>query len=194
MLGDISSKYESGNKGFEAISNIPNDPGGASYGKYQLSSKTGTLTAFLREFDYEKDFEGAKPGTPEFNQKWVSKVKADKDFCIAQWQYIRNTKFQPISNHAYKELHFPKCAAVDELLWSLSVQHGRWAVILQRVAKKSDPRAMTQEEAIKRIMDERVLYVNNLKSLDQPIKNALNKRYRLELTDLLLLEAQHDHG
>lgn len=194
MLGDISAKYESGRHGYEAISHWSKDPGGASYGKYQLSLATGTLTAFLRESDYEKMFEGMEVGGREFDHKWVELARNDPQFCDAQHNYIKRTKFEPISNHAYKELKFPKCEAVDELLWSISVQHGRWAVILQRARKKCDPQTMTHEEAIKRIMDERVLYVNNLKSLDNSIKAALNKRYRLELTDLLLMEAEHDHG
>lgn len=193
MLGDISAKYESGSKGYEAISKWSKDPGGSSYGKYQLSHLTGTLTAFLRESGYESQFEGMPVGGQEFDHKWVELAKNDTNFCEAQHEYIKRTKFEPIANHAYKELKFPKCAAMDELLWSVSVQHGRWPVILQRAKRKCDPQTMTHAEAIKRIMDERVLYVNNLTTIDSTVKAALNKRYKLELTDLLLIEAEHTH-
>lgn len=193
MLGDISAKYESGKLGYEAISKWSKDPGGASYGRYQLSFLTGTLTAFLRESGYEKMFEGLDVGSKLFDEKWVELARNDPKFREAQHEYIKRTKFEPISKHAYKDLKIPRCEAVDELLWSISVQHGRWAVILQRAMRKRDPQVMTHEEVIKRIMDERVLYVNNLKTIDGTVKAALNKRYKLELTDLLLLEAEHDH-
>ena len=69
MLGDVSAKYESGNGGAKTISSGTGDPGGVSYGSYQLASKTGTLEAFLKASGYNKDFAGLTPGTSLFNEK-----------------------------------------------------------------------------------------------------------------------------
>jgi len=46
MLGELSSKYES-NGNIGCISDGYGDPGGKSYGEYQLSSNAGSLQAFV---------------------------------------------------------------------------------------------------------------------------------------------------
>ncbi|MEO7404886.1 MAG: hypothetical protein ABIU95_14560, partial [Burkholderiales bacterium] len=45
-LGKLSAKYESGGRASGTVSSGKGDPGGVSYGSYQLSSKVGTAQKF----------------------------------------------------------------------------------------------------------------------------------------------------
>jgi len=46
-LGALSAEFESGGRGPGTVSSGKGDPGGVSYGIYQLSSKAGTVAGFL---------------------------------------------------------------------------------------------------------------------------------------------------
>src|SRR4051794_2082524 len=75
-LGKLSEKYESGNRGPATVSSGKGDPGGVSYGTYQLASKVGRADAFVKKY-YADEFKGLKGGTPEFTARW--KELAEKD-------------------------------------------------------------------------------------------------------------------
>src|SRR6478736_3004866 len=75
-LGKLSEKYESGNRGPGTVSTGKGDPGGVSYGTYQLASKVGRADAFVKRY-YPDTFKGLKGGTDEFTQRW--KELAAKD-------------------------------------------------------------------------------------------------------------------
>src|SRR6516165_2314194 len=75
-LGKLSEKYESGGRGPATVSTGVGDPGGVSYGTYQLASKIGRADEFVRQY-YPEEFKGLKGGSPEFTKKW--KELADKD-------------------------------------------------------------------------------------------------------------------
>src|SRR5690349_18344275 len=49
-LGALSAKYESGNRKSSTISSNKGDPGGVSYGSYQLASKVGTAKRFADQY------------------------------------------------------------------------------------------------------------------------------------------------
>src|SRR3990167_4788365 len=121
-LGSVSQKYESGNAGPGMISSGRGDPGGVSYGTYQLASKTGTLNSFLRQSGYSKDFQGLSPGTSGFNQQW-KKLAQDPKFAEAQHSYIKRTHYDRMRTKD-DQLEYPDTDAVNEALWSMGVQHG----------------------------------------------------------------------
>ncbi len=60
-LGSLSEQYESGGRGPGTVSLGRGDPGGVSYGTYQLSSTRGTVRQFVNEF-YPTQFRGLVPG------------------------------------------------------------------------------------------------------------------------------------
>src|SRR3954465_4627119 len=68
-LGRLSEKYESGNRGPATVSTGKGDPGGVSYGTYQLASKIGRADEFVKKY-YPDEFKGLKGGTAEFTAKW----------------------------------------------------------------------------------------------------------------------------
>ena len=123
MLGNISAKYESGGNGAKTISTGKGDPGGVSYGTYQLSSKAGTLQAFLRQSEFRQAFSGLIPGTSQFNQKWLL-LCDNSAFIIAQHTFIKNTHFDPLFEYCNSiALRYLEHCATQEMLWSMSVQH-----------------------------------------------------------------------
>lgn len=95
VLGETSKLFESGKGGAGTISGGNGDFGGASYGTYQLASKTGTLQQFLKNSKYGDQFSGLKPGSPEFNARWKDVAKNDPQFSAAQHDFIKATHFDP---------------------------------------------------------------------------------------------------
>lgn len=126
VLGKTSEKFESGGNGAGAVSTGKGDRGGASYGTYQLASKTGTLDKFLQESGYAAQFQGLVPASPEFNAKWKQIAKNDPSFGGAQHDFMRATHFEPAMK-ALKDAgidltnHGP---AVQDALWSTATQFG----------------------------------------------------------------------
>ena len=68
MLGELSAKYETGGRGPGTVSTGSGDPGGVSYGSYQMATKTGTVARFVGQkgFQWADDFKGLAPGTAPF--------------------------------------------------------------------------------------------------------------------------------
>lgn len=126
MLGQTSRLFESGRGGAGTVSTGRGDFGGVSYGAYQLSSSAGTLQRFLKTSRYGEQFEGLRPGTPEFNARWRELAKNDPSFGEAQHAFIRASHFDPAMSglkNAGIDLtqHGP---AVQEAMWSTAVQFG----------------------------------------------------------------------
>ena len=126
MLGKTSERFESGGRGAGTVSSGRGDFGGASYGTYQLASRTGTLQKFLKESPYGKEFEGLTPGTPEFNAKWKQIAKTDAGFGAAQHDFIKRTHFDPAMQRM-KDAGIDltgRGKAVQDAVWSTAVQFG----------------------------------------------------------------------
>src|ERR1044071_2404337 len=72
MLGELSAKYETGGRGPGTVSTGAGDPGGVSYGSYQMATKMGTVARFIAQagFPWAKDFQGLAPGTAQFTAVW----------------------------------------------------------------------------------------------------------------------------
>lgn len=130
-IGYLSSKYESGGAGPEAISSGKNDPGGVSYGAYQLSYNKKTLQGFLTSDEnlWARDFAGLKPKTPAFDKKWKDIAAQDPSlFRDAQFSYIYRTKYvaavDAVKNATGVDLDtMPN--SIRAAVFSMAVQHGR---------------------------------------------------------------------
>src|SRR5919106_2328735 len=95
-LGALSAKYETGGRGPGTVSTGAGDPGGVSYGSYQMATKMGTVTRFVGQagFKWSKDFQGLTPGTAQFTAVW-KRIAAEqtRDFQNAQHSYIKQTHY-----------------------------------------------------------------------------------------------------
>lgn len=181
-LGEVSSKYESGNLGVSAISSGKGDPGGKSYGKFQLASKTGTLNGYLRFSQYKDEFKGMRPGSAEFDSKWRELSARDPEgFAQDQKAFITKTLFAPVRTAA-NSLGIKSTPAVNEAIFSMSVQHGGAKRILRMAGiKDGDSEAVT----INKLFNAREKYVRGLRSLTATTKRAILNRYKSEKRDIL---------
>ncbi|WP_375402434.1 LysM peptidoglycan-binding domain-containing protein [uncultured Sphingomonas sp.] len=96
-LGGLSEVYESGNRGSGTVSPGTNDPGGVSYGVYQLSTKAGTMQSFMRNEGarWAGELAGA-PGSRTFSDGWRAIAAREPEaFRAAQHSFIQRTHYEP---------------------------------------------------------------------------------------------------
>lgn len=137
MLGDLSAKYESnGDPG--CISNGYGDPGGKSYGTYQLSSNAGSLQTFI---EWMQRGEYAWMGTAlaqydvcsaDFDAKW--KELSDSyyyDFFTAQHDYIKYAYYDPavaaLADAGWNIINHSE--VMQDVVWSRAVQYGPGLIV-----------------------------------------------------------------
>lgn len=190
-LGDAVSKYESGKSGVATVSSGKGDPGGASYGKYQLASKTGTLQRYLKSSGYAKEFEGLSPGTPPFNSKWRELAAKDENFGKTQKEFIKKTHFDPAIKEAERLGFDVTDKGVQEMVWSGSIQHGKINKVLGLAAAVPGFAQMSLEDKIKAFYKVRSEYAANAMRSNGAdpgvIYNASFGRYQKEVKDVLKL-------
>ena len=179
-LGETSTRFESGGRGVGTISTGKGDAGGASYGEYQLSSKAGTLDAYLKASGYSKHFEGLTAGSAEFNEKWKELAKTDANFGASQHDFIQKTHYdKAIQGLSDSGIDLSKRGkAVQDAVWSTSVQFGagssksrRGAVpMFKQALAGRDVSSMSDEEIVTAVQDFKL--ANNDKLFASSSKNV----------------------
>jgi len=157
VLGQTSKMFESGKGGAGTVSSGKGDHGGASYGTYQLSSKAGTLKEFLKQSGYRAQFAGLTPGSKDFNAKWKQLAKDDPRFGEAQHNFIKSTHYDPAMRMLKKggiDLS-SKGAAVQDALWSTSVQFGAGggSDLIKKALSGKDSASLSDAEIVSAIQD-----------------------------------------
>ena len=128
-LGQTSARYESGGKGPGTINSpeiAKKDPGGRSYGIYQMSTRRGTMADYLKYTKYQ-ELKSLKPDTPEFDKKWKEIAQRDRDgFAKEQHEYIKKKYYDKLQERLIsKGIDLRnRGPAVQDLIWSTSVQYG----------------------------------------------------------------------
>ena len=137
-LGSLSAKYETGGRGPGVVSTGAGDPGGVSYGSYQMATKMGTVARFIAQagFPWARDFQGLTPGTAQFTAVW-KKIAADQtaDFQSAQHAYIKATHYDLLCAKVKTDNAVDintRSRAVQDVIWSTAVQHGGATPIVGR--------------------------------------------------------------
>jgi hypothetical protein len=186
-LGSISQKYESGNKGVHTVSSGAGDPGGVSYGAHQLATNTGTMARYLASAeakDYAGQFAGLQPGTEPFNQKYKQVAASDpQGFAASQKAFITRTHFDPVSKHAGDLGWAVADPRIQEVLYSMGVQHGGAKKI---VSQAGNPQGKSVEEQVKMLFDARKNYVAGV-SMPEGTRQSLYRRYASEQRDVLAM-------
>ena len=98
-IGILSRKYETRNRGPGFVSSGAGDPGGKSYGAYQLARNVSRPTAFLAAEGarWAPEFRGLTPYTAEWDAKWKLIGARDHDtFVEAQLKYMTRTHYAPV--------------------------------------------------------------------------------------------------
>lgn len=132
MLGRLSEKYETGGRGPGTVSGGIGDPGGASYGSYQMTSKPngGTVARYISQpqFPWRGEFDNLEPGSDAFTEKWKEIADNDADkFQDSQHDYIKRTHFDPFVAKIKRDDSLDvttRYYALQDVIWSTAVQHG----------------------------------------------------------------------
>lgn len=203
-LGALSERYESGGRGAGTVSGGRGDPGGVSYGTYQLASRTGTVEAFL--VGEGKAWAGelaAAPGSPEFSAAWkVIAAREGKVFGEAQHAFIERTHYRPVIKAVEASSAYDldqRAPALRDAIWSTAVQHGSALRIVTAALADADaaaPRGTPQHDRalIEAIYERRSRHVLSLAARSVPavqrtLTNVALRRYPQERAEALAMLA-----
>lgn len=198
-LGNLSKKYEVGNRGPGTVSGGHGDPGGVSYGSYQLASKFGNARKFLADEGerWEAEFAGLEEGTGPFTAVW--KAIADRQselFHDAQHDFIQRTHFEPqvrkIKSISGVDI-MTRSHALMDAVWSAAVQHGANSSLIGNVLNDlavSSDSADYDQQAIVAIYAERGRTNSSgtlvhFSSSSAAVQRGVAQRFRNELNDAL---------
>jgi LysM repeat protein len=129
-LGALSERYETGGRGPGTVSSGAGDPGGVSYGTYQLAGNLGRPQQFLANEgrEWAAEFGGAGPGSASFTSTWKAIAAREPErFEAAQHAYIQRTHYEVQVAHVQAATGLDLSArspALKDVAWSTSVQHG----------------------------------------------------------------------
>jgi murein DD-endopeptidase MepM/ murein hydrolase activator NlpD len=203
-LGQLSAKYETGGRGPATVSTGSGDPGGVSYGSYQMATKMGTVQKFVNQpnFPWRNDFQNLTPGTAQFTAVWKRIAQEQTAaFQEAQHAYIKKTHYDLLAAKILSETGLDvntRSHAVMDAVWSTAVQHGGASPIVCRACSsvscdRSDPKY--DELLIKAIYAERgkkkpdgnlAYFSKSSPSVQQGVAN----RFRNECQDCLVMLAK----
>ncbi len=161
FLGSLSIIWESGNKGSGTISKGKGDPGGVSYGIYQLSSRYGSLREFLRTEgeSYSEELKHLTPGTSIFNSKWREIAYLDgNNFRKAQHHFVERKYYLPFKERLKETLDLDidnYSHVLKDVAWSTAVQHGPLNNVFKYALRSTNINTITEEEIIQRVYNER---------------------------------------
>lgn len=204
-LGGLSAKYEGGGKGVGTVSSGKSDPGGISYGNYQLATLTGTAKKFVTSKEassWVNEFGTAQPGTAQFEKIWKKIAARDPAaFENAQHKFIERTHYTPLTTGIKDSTGLDLNArhiAAREASWSVSVQHRKAQQVLGNAIAATDKQyarddARYDRALVKNIYEARIDYVRDVASkTEKPNEKAqllsvTVNRYPAELRDALAM-------
>jgi len=198
-LGKTSAKYESGGRKAGVISTGKGDHGGASYGTYQLSSKTGTLSEYLQQSRYKNHFDGLILASSEFNAKWIELANADPGFGQDQHEFIKRTHYD-VQNEKLKSAGLDlsnRSRPVQDALWSTSVQfrHKTKTIFIggleEKFGKNFDIAKISDKEIVEAVQDYKIAHNNSLFKSSPNLWRGLLRRANDEKSELSRL-ADHE--
>lgn len=196
-LGSISAGRESGTQGVHAISSGKGDRGGVSYGAHQLSSATGSMTAFLQSQEgatYAPEFAGMTPGSAAFNSKYAEIANRDEQgFAQAQENYIARTHYGPTVERVSRATGVnlgERGRAVQEMLYSTGVQYGPNSTVVPNALKGLDVANMSDADIITAVQDYKTETVPKYFPSSPNLWRGLTKRPQEEKMQLLAFNEQ----
>jgi len=204
VLGTLSAKYETGGRGPGTVSTGAGDRGGVSYGSYQMASKLGVPTRFVKQdgFPWVTDFQNLTAGSAEFTACWKRIAKNEPDaFQKAQHDFIKRTHYDLLVAKIISEDGLDvntRCLALKDVVWSTAVQHGGASSIVHKAlakvkCEKTDPsfdelviRAIYAERGKTKADGTLVYFSKNSPSVQRGVAN----RFKNELNDALAMLAK----
>ena len=203
-LGKLSEKFETGGRGPGTVSGGQGDPGGASYGSYQMTSKPlpGTVGRFvsLPDFAFRASFTNLTPGTAAFTAAWKQLANnKPSEFHESQHAFIKKTHFDPLVAKIKAEDGVDvntRSLTLQDVIWSTAVQHGGGSSIPHvalRAVNVTPADAAFDKDFIVAIYGERGRKQNGVLvhfSKSSPaVQQGVANRFRDELRDALKMLA-----
>ena len=203
-LGSLSAKYETGGRGPGTVSSGKGDPGGVSYGSYQMATNRKVPQRFVKQdgFPWLTDFKGLTAGTPPFTKCWKRIAAEQPDpFQRAQHAFIKKTHYDLLCAKVLKDDGLDvntRHPAVQDVVWSTAVQLGGATPVVHRaIAKvtvaKTDPsydeqliRAIYAERGRKRADGKLAYFASSKPNVQKGVAN----RFKNELQDALAMLAK----
>ncbi|MEP7222151.1 MAG: hypothetical protein ABI673_05725 [Novosphingobium sp.] len=202
-LGTLSERYESGGCGPGTVSGGVGDPGGVSYGLFQLASRTGTAARFLAAEGkrWAARFGSSLPGSAEFSATWQDIAAHEGEtFAEAQRLFVARSHYRPavLAVQVATGLDLDARAdAVRDAVWSTAVQHGSAARLLCAAVAEADQSGPRTDAAYDRALIEAIYrqrsdYVSALAQRSGPavrrtLMNVAQRRYPDELAVALAM-------
>lgn len=203
VLGSISARFESGGGGVNTVNEGDNVK--TNYGKYQLSSESGDMSAFLNSPEgrpFAGEFGNAKPGTPEFNNIY-KKVAENRgsELNAAQSAYVKRTHYQPMANKLRSETGLDVSSrgqGVKEAVYSTAVQYGPDSDVLVNSLKGKNVGSMSDKEVVRSIYNHKSNTVGDYFSgssedTQKSISDRINKE-REEVQQMTSSEERNKSG
>jgi len=203
-LGTLSAKYETGGRGPGVVSTGAGDPGGVSYGSYQMATKMGVPQKFVTQsgFPWLADFQNLTAGTAEFTACWKRIAANETDaFQKCQHEYIKKTHYDLLAAKILSDDGLDvntRSRALQDVVWSTAVQHGGGTSIVHKAlanvtCARTDP--AFDEKLIRAIYAERgrTKPDGNLAyfSKSSPnVQKGVANRFKNELNDALAMLAK----
>lgn len=198
VSGALSARFESGEDGIAAIGYDRH--GGTSYGKYQISSKAGSMDQFLKFLrkeapDLARRLEAAGPAntgsrTGEMPSEWRKIAQEHPDFFKElQERFIHDSHYKPALMALAQRTELDNSnmsVALQEVLWSTAVQHGPNAAarIFSKAMHQVDPKLAEApgSKEFEQAMIEKVYNVRSTQfdSSTARVQSAVQNRLREE--------------
>jgi len=165
-VGDTSAFYESGHAGPGTVSSGVGDHGGVSYGTHQMATKTRTVHAYLRQSRFGEYFAGLTPGSTAFSEKWAEVARDHTDFGTDQHDFIRRTHADPVMRGLQRSgiALADRGPAVQDMIWSIAVQHGSPLVIERGLRETYGDRPsielLSDREIVSAVLDSKLRHVH----------------------------------
>jgi hypothetical protein len=203
-LGTLSAKYETGGRGPGTVSTGAGDPGGVSYGSYQMASKMGVPQKFVKQagFPWLADFQNLTAGAADFTACWKRIAAKETDaFQKCQHEYIKKTHYDLLAAKILSDDRLDvntRSRALQDVVWSTAVQHGGGTSMVHKAlanvsVPKTDPsfdeqliRAIYAERGRKKADGNLVYFSKSSPNVQKGVAN----RFKNELNDALAMLAK----
>jgi murein DD-endopeptidase MepM/ murein hydrolase activator NlpD len=203
-LGALSAKYETGGRGPGVVSTGVGDPGGVSYGSYQMATKMGVPQKFVTQagFPWLADFQNLSAGSAEFTACWKRIAANETDaFQKAQHEYIKKTHYDLLAAKILNDDSLDvntRCRTLQDVVWSTAVQHGGGTSMVHKAlanvtCARTDPgfdeqliRAIYAERGRKKPDGTLVYFSRSSPNVQKGVAN----RFKNELNDALAMLAK----